>query len=263
MPLVRTEDRGPRTNLRYSIIIPAYNESRRIVPTLEKVLAYGAQQSWDAEVIVVNDGSKDDTATIVRDYAERNPRLRLIENPGNRGKGYSVRNGMLNAGGDVLLFTDADLSSPIEEAPKLFRAIADGADVAFGSRWLRADLQTERQPLHRQLFGRVFNLILRVVLGLKFKDTQCGFKAFTRRAAQDIFPRQKIERWGFDPELIFLAQMLGYRTVEIPVAWAHDEKSTISPLRDGLKMFVEVLRIRWNALTGKYDIPARRSPAAS
>ncbi len=249
--------------MRYSIVIPAYNESRRIVLTLEKVIAYVAQQNWDAEVVVVNDGSKDDTAEIVRGFAERNVNLRLIENPGNRGKGYSVRNGMLNARGDILLFTDADLSSPIEEAPKLFRAIADGADVAFGSRWLRADLQTERQPLHRQLFGRVFNLILRVVLGLQFKDTQCGFKAFTRSAAEAIFPRQKIERWGFDPELIFLAQLLGYRAVEIPVAWAHDDKSTISPLRDGMRMFLEVLRIRWNALTGKYDVPARRSPAAS
>ncbi len=249
--------------MRYSIVIPAYNESRRIVLTLEKVIAYVAQQNWDAEVVVVNDGSKDDTAEIVRGFAERNVNLRLIENPGNRGKGYSVRNGMLNARGDILLFTDADLSSPIEEAPKLFRAIADGADLAFGSRWLRADLQTERQPLHRQLFGRVFNLILRVVLGLQFKDTQCGFKAFTRSAAEAIFPRQKIERWGFDPELIFLAQLLGYRAVEIPVAWAHDDKSTISPLRDGMRMFLEVLRIRWNALTGKYDVPARRSPAAS
>src|SRR5581483_9766247 len=211
-----------------------YNESRRIVPTLDKVLAYVAQQNWDAEIIVVNDGSKDDTAEIVRGYERRNTRLRLVENPGNRGKGYSVRNGMLNAKGELLLFSDADLSSPIEEAGKLFHAIEDGAAVAIGSRWLRADLQTERQPLHRQLFGRVFNLILRVVLGLKFRDTQCGFKAFTRAAAQDIFPRQQIERWGFDPELIFLAQKLHYKVVEIPVAWAHDDKSTISPLRDGL-----------------------------
>ncbi len=247
--------------MRYSIVIPAYNESRRIGLTLEKVITYVAQQNWDAEIIVVNDGSKDDTAEIVRRFAERNVNLRLIENSGNRGKGYSVRNGMLNANRDVLLFTDADLSSPIEEAPKLFRAIAEGADVAFGSRWLQSDLQTGRQPLHRQLFGRIFNLILRIVLGLKFKDTQCGFKAFTRDAAQAIFPRQRIERWGFDPELIFLAQTLGYRAVEIPVAWAHDEKSTIHPLRDGMKMFAEVLRIRWNALTGKYGLP--RGPAAA
>jgi len=240
--------------VQYSIVIPAYNESRRITPTLDKVLAYVSQHQLDAEIIVVNDGSRDNTAEIVRTYERRSPQLRLLENPGNRGKGYSVRNGMLNAKGNILLFSDADLSSPIEEAGKLFQAIADGADVAIGSRWLRVDLQTDRQPLHRQLFGRVFNLILRVVLGLKFKDTQCGFKAFTSESARNIFPRQKIERWGFDPELVFLAQKLGYRVAEIPVAWAHDDNSTISPLRDGIRMFVEVLKIRCNDLAGKYRL---------
>ncbi|HMH07794.1 MAG TPA: glycosyltransferase, partial [Terriglobales bacterium] len=145
----------------YSIVIPAYNEGERVGATLEKVLAYAAEQGWDAEVIVVNDGSRDNTAGIVRRYAESNPRLRLLENPGNRGKGYSVRHGMLQAQGEVLLFSDADLSSPIEEAEKLFAAIENGADVAIGSRWLQRDLQTQPQPLHRQLFGRVFNLLLR------------------------------------------------------------------------------------------------------
>jgi glycosyltransferase involved in cell wall biosynthesis len=242
--------------LRYSIIIPAYNESQRIVPTLDRILTYITEQAWDAELIVVNDGSRDDTAKIVQRYVERNPVIRLVENPGNRGKGYSVRNGMLNAHGELLLFSDADLSSPIEEAPKLFRAIEDGADVAIGSRWLRSDLQTARQPLHRQLFGRVFNLALRIILGLKFKDTQCGFKAFTRSAAQSIFPLQRIERWGFDPELIFLAKKQRLRIVEVPVKWAHDEGGRINPLRDGLRMFVEVLKIRWNSMAGKYQAAA-------
>lgn len=240
--------------MQYSIIIPAYNESQRIVPTLNKILSYIAEQGWDAELIVVNDGSRDDTAEIVRRYAEKNPMMRLLENPGNRGKGYSVRNGMLNARGRILLFSDADLSSPIEEAPKLFEAIVQGADVAIGSRWMRTDLQTGRQPWHRQLFGRVYNLILRVVLGLKFKDTQCGFKAFNRKAAQVIFPLQKIERWGFDPELLFLAEKNGFKVVEIPVQWAHDENSTISPVRDGMRMFFEVLKIRWNSMTGAYAV---------
>ena len=191
---------------RYSIIIPAYNESARVGATLERVLAYVAERGWDAEVIAVDDGSRDNTTEIIRSFAQKNPRLRLLQNPGNRGKGYSVRNGMLHAQGEILLFSDADLSSPIEEAEKLLAALADGADVAIGSRWLRRDLQTERQPLYRQLFGRVFNLMLRVTLGLKFKDTQCGFKAFTRRAAGIIFPLQQIERWGFDPELLYLAE---------------------------------------------------------
>jgi glycosyltransferase involved in cell wall biosynthesis len=238
--------------VRYSIVIPAYNESARIAASLERVLAYIDQRGWDAEVLVVNDGSRDNTAEIVHDYLKKSPRLRLLENPGNRGKGYSVRNGMLHAGGDILLFSDADLSSPIEEADKLFAAIANGADIAIGSRWLESHLQTQRQPLHRQLFGRVFNLLLRVILGLKFKDTQCGFKVFTRHAGQAIFPAQKIERWGFDPELLYLAKRFGFSVAEVPVAWAHREGTRINPLRDGIRMFGEMLKIRWNALSGKY-----------
>jgi dolichyl-phosphate beta-glucosyltransferase len=238
--------------VRYSIVIPAYNESARIAASLEKVLAYIDQRGWDAEVLVVNDGSRDNTAEIVHDYLRKSPRLRLLENPGNRGKGYSVRNGMLHAGGDILLFSDADLSSPIEEADKLFAAIANGADIAIGSRWLQSHLQTQRQPLYRQLFGRVFNLLLRVILGLKFKDTQCGFKVFTRRAGQAIFPAQKIERWGFDPELLYLAKRFGFSVAEVPVAWAHREGTRINPLRDGIRMFGEMLKIRWNALNGRY-----------
>jgi len=201
----------------------------------------------------VNDGSRDNTAQIVRQFAQQYPALRLLENPGNRGKGYSVRNGMLHANGSILLFSDADLSSPIEEAQKLFAAITSGADVAIGSRWVQSSLQTERQPLYRQLFGRIFNLMLRITLGLKFKDTQCGFKAFTRAAAQKIFPQQQIERWGFDPELLYLAKKFGFKVVEVPVVWGHSGGTRISPLRDGTRMFLEMLRVRWNALTGKYE----------
>ncbi len=236
----------------YSIIIPAYNESARLGATLDRVLEYVSAERWDAEVIVVNDGSRDHTPDLVREYAEHHRNLRLLENPGNRGKGHSVRNGMLNAAGEILLFSDADLSSPIEEAPKLFAAIQSGADVAIGSRWLRPELQTHRQSLLRQFYGRIFNLALRILLGLNFKDTQCGFKAFTRQAAQKIFPQQKIERWGFDPELLYLARKVRLKVVEVGVAWAHDEGTRINPLRDGVRMFGEVLNIRWNAITGKY-----------
>jgi dolichyl-phosphate beta-glucosyltransferase len=241
--------------LRYSIVIPAYNESARIAASLDKILRYCDEHQWDAEILVVDDGSSDNTAEIVRRYAREHPPLQLLPNPGNRGKGYSVRNGMLHAQGEILLFSDADLSSPIEEASKLFEAIARGADVAIGSRWMRSELQTEKQPLHRQLFGRLFNLALRITLGLKFKDTQCGFKAFTRRAAQTVFPLQTIERWGFDPELIYLAQKFGFRVEEVPVAWAHREGTRINPLRDGIRMLGEMLQIRWNALSGKYSRP--------
>jgi len=237
---------------KYSIIIPAYNESARLGSTLGRVGNYVLSQQWDAEIIVVNDGSRDATPSLVRDYTKRFRFLRLIENPGNRGKGYSVRNGMLHATGEFLLFSDADLSSPIEEAPKLFAAIQNGSDIAIGSRWLRPETQTQRQSLLRQLYGRIFNVALRVLLGLKQKDTQCGFKAFTRQAAQKIFPQQQIERWGFDPELLFLARRARLKVTEIPVAWAHVGGTRISPLRDGLRMFGEVLKIRWNALSGKY-----------
>jgi dolichyl-phosphate beta-glucosyltransferase len=238
--------------LTYSIVLPAYNESVRIAATLEKIFAYAERSGWQCEVIVVNDGSDDDTAQIIKQYAVRHPNLSLLENPGNRGKGYSVRNGMMHAHGDMLLFSDADLSSPIAEAEKLFTAIKSGADVAIGSRWLKTELQIQRQPLYRQLFGRIFNLLLRVVLGLKFKDTQCGFKAFTRGAAGTLFPLQRIERWGFDPELLYLAKRFRLSVQEVPVEWSHREGTRINPLRDGMRMFVEVLRIRWNALSGKY-----------
>ncbi len=236
----------------YSIVLPAYNESARIAGTLDRILAHATQRGWKVEVIVVNDGSSDDTANIVRQFAAEHSVVRLLENPGNRGKGYSVRNGMLRAQGEILLFSDADLSSPIEEADKLFAAIANGADIAIGSRWVDPRLQIRRQPLLRRVLGRIFNLALRVILGLQFKDTQCGFKAFTRRSAQAIFPLQKIERWGFDPEVLYLAKKFGFAVREVPVAWSHREGTRIHPLRDGIRMFGELLRIRWYALKGNY-----------
>ena len=244
----------------YSIVIPAYNECNRIRPTLDEILRYAAERQWDAEILVVDDGSRDGTAEIIREYSRSHQQIQLVQNPGNRGKGFSVRNGMLHARGDICLFTDADLSSPIAEAEKLFDAIRQGADIAIGSRWLRAELQTERQPLYRQAYGRIFNLLLRLVLGLHFKDTQCGFKAFRREAAQQIFAQQKIERWGFDPEILFLARRMGFRTVEVPVIWAHNEGTRLHPFRDGLRMFGDVMRIRWNALTGVYATSAIPSP---
>ena len=236
----------------YGIIIPAYNESARLGKTLDRVLDYVTSQGWNAEIIVVNDGSRDSTPDLVRNYAQRYSGLKLLNNPGNHGKGYSVRNGMLHASADFLLFTDADLSSPIEESAKLFGALRSGADIAIGSRWLQPELQTQRQSPVRQFYGRLFNLILRGVLGLNFKDTQCGFKAFTRSAAQIVFPMQTIERWGFDPELLFLARRAGLKVKEVPVAWSHAAGTRISPLRDGFRMFCEVLRVRANSMAGKY-----------
>ena len=230
--------------LTYSVVIPAYNESARIRPTLDEILRHVQEQNWDAEILVVNDGSSDDTAQIVREYGKSNPEVLLIENPGNRGKGYSVRNGMLHARGDICLFTDADLSAPMEEAERLFEALHQGADIAIGSRWLEQDRQTHKQPLYRQFFGRCFNAITRLVMGLPFADTQCGFKAFRRPVAQTIFQLQRIERWGFDPELLFIALKRGYKIQEVPVTWGHDERSRLSYLKDGIKMLEEIAYIR-------------------
>ncbi len=240
------------TTYNISIVIPAYNEEPRLGPTLNRVLDFVRRQGWDAEVIVVDDGSRDRTADLVREYAQNNAILRLVQNEGNRGKGYSVRNGVLNARGSIVLFTDADLSSPIEEATKLIEAIEAGADIAIGSRWMRSELQTKRQSVARQVLGRVFNLLLRIVLRLDFKDTQCGFKAFRRRAALAVFPLQRIERWGFDPEILFLADRAGFKTVEVPVRWGHDNGTRINPVADGARMVADMLRIRWYSVSGKY-----------
>ena len=236
-----------------SIVIPAYNEAARIELTLERVLGCVQQRQWDAEVLVVDDGSADGTPELVKRWMEQTDRLHLIQNPGNRGKGYSVRNGLLQAAGEVVLFTDADLSAPMVEAERLIAAIHGGADVAIGSRWLDRQRQTIQQPVYRQVFGRCFNWITRRVMGLPFKDTQCGFKAFRREAAQVIFRLQTIERWGFDPEVLFIAQRLKYAISEVPVTWGHDERSRLSYLKDGMKMLEEMALIRWNAVAGQYD----------
>jgi glycosyltransferase involved in cell wall biosynthesis len=236
-----------------SIVIPAYNEEKRIGRALENVLACVAERGWDAEVLVVNDGSTDNTAGCVQQFTRTHPNLHLIENEGNRGKGYSVRNGLLQAAGEIVMFTDADLSAPIEEAERLFDAIHQGADVAIGSRWLDRQKQTIHQPLYRRFFGRCYNWLTRQVMGLPYKDTQCGFKAFRREAAQKIFRLQTIERWGFDPEILFIARKLGYKIVEVPVTWGHDERSRISYLRDGSQMLKEMLQIRHNYVRGRYD----------
>ena len=236
-----------------SIVIPAYNEGARIEQALERVLACVEERRWNAEVLVVDDGSTDATAAIVRRWMETHPNLQLIRNEGNRGKGFSVRNGLLQAVGRIVMFTDADLSSPIEEAERLFAAIEEGADVAIGSRWLEKTRQTIHQPLYRRFFGRCFNWVTRTVMGLPFKDTQCGFKAFRRPVAQVIFRLQRIERWGFDPEILFIARKLGYEVREVPVTWGHDERSRMSYLRDGMKMLEEMAVIRSNSVAGRYD----------
>jgi dolichyl-phosphate beta-glucosyltransferase len=236
-----------------SIIIPAYNEANRVPRTLERVLAFIEAKSWDAEVIVVNDGSTDDTAAVVRRFSAQYPAVCLIDNPVNCGKGQAIRDGVRRATGDVILFTDADNSTPIEDIEKLLPALADGADIAIGSRWVDPQLQTEPQPWYRRLNGRFYNLLLRTILGMDYKDTQNGFKAFSRRAAKAIFGLQKIAGWGFDAETLYLARSFGFSVREIPVEYIYyAEGSKIHPYRDGARMLVELLRVKWYGLTGAY-----------
>jgi glycosyltransferase involved in cell wall biosynthesis len=237
---------------RYSIIIPAYNETARIEVALSMVTECLQRRGWDAEVLVVDDGSTDNTAALVEAWSRKHPAVQLIRNGQNHGKGYSVRNGMLRASGEIVMFTDADLSSPMDEAERLFRAIDEGADVAIGSRWLTGRRIVHKQPLYRRVFGRCFNALTRTIMRLPFADTQCGFKAFRREAAHLVFGLQRIERWGFDPEILFIAVSRGLRVAEVPVTWGHDERSRISYLRDGMQMLMELVYIRWGALTGQY-----------
>ena len=237
-----------------SIVIPAYNEEERLPSTLDQVLAYlrrGDFAPW--ELLVVNDGSKDGTAALVRRLAVTEPKLRLIENPGNKGKGYSVRHGMLEARYDWALFSDADLSAPIEELPKLFAAIErEQAAVAIGSRALDRSLIGTHQSTFREMGGRFFNLMVQLGTGLRLWDTQCGFKLFRRDAAQAVFRRQQLERFGFDVEALFIARRLGYRIAEVPVKWNHVDGTKVSMATDSVDMFGDIARVRWNDWKGLY-----------
>ncbi len=235
-----------------SIVIPAYNEERRLSETLRRVRAYLQARRLEAEVIVVDDGSEDGTAALVEAWRAEFPGLRLVANGRNRGKGYSVRHGMLEACGRVALSTDADLSAPIEEADKLLNSLARGYEVAIGSRAADRSLIEVHQSPFREFAGIVFNRIVRAVTGVSFADTQCGFKAFLRKPARIVFEQQRIERFGFDPEILFLAKRHGLKAVEIPVRWAHDPDTKVHVLRDSLRMFWEVVSIRWHWLRGRY-----------
>jgi len=231
-----------------SIVIPAYNEEKRLPATLVKLRDYLSRAKWDfAEVVVVDDGSRDATAKVAREAG-----VRVLENPGNRGKGYTVRHGMLEARGEWVLYSDADLSAPIEEVEKLWAATAKaGAQVAIGSRALDRSLVGVHQPRMRELVGRAFNVIMRMTTGLPFSDTQCGFKLFEGRAAKEIFGRQQLEGFGFDVEVLYIAQRLGYRSIEVPVRWDNVEGTKVSAL-NGARAFWDLAMVRWHQLAGRY-----------
>jgi dolichyl-phosphate beta-glucosyltransferase len=234
-----------------SIVIPSFNEELRLPSSLDRVASYIDSSARITEVLVVDDGSTDRTAQVAASFAGRIANLRVLKNAENRGKGYSVRHGMLEARGEHVLFTDADLSAPIEEADKLLSALQQ-YDVAIGSRALNRDLIEVHESPFREFAGIIFNRIVRIVLRLPFVDTQCGFKAFRRERCYIIFEQQRIERFGFDPELLYLARHHGLTAVEIPVRWSHSPATKINMMRDSVLMFVDVFTIRWNALRGRY-----------
>jgi dolichyl-phosphate beta-glucosyltransferase len=236
-----------------SIIIPAYNEQVRLPDTLRRIAEYLRASDWSfQEILIVDDGSRDGTAAGAEEFAKGQPNARVLRNPGNRGKGYSVRHGMLEARGDWRLFSDADLSTPIEELEKLWNVVTKGKDpVAIGSRAVDRSLIGVHQPGHRETMGRLFNGVMRVATGLAISDTQCGFKLFRADVAQEVFSRQLLERFGFDAEVLYIADRRGYGIAEVPVRWNHVDGSKVG-MMTGMRAFEELLEIRVNSLRGKY-----------
>jgi dolichyl-phosphate beta-glucosyltransferase len=233
-----------------SIVIPAFNEEQRLPATLDRIAAYAERCPISvAEILVVDDGSRDGTAALVE---RRGGIVRLVRNPGNRGKGYAVRNGMRAATGDWILSTDADLSAPIEEVEKLVAAARrENAVVAIGSRALDRKLVKVHQPLMREVSGRAFNMAMRLITGLPFRDTQCGFKLFRKDAVENIFSRQIEEGFSFDVEDLLIARALGLRAIEVPVEWSNVEGTKVS-LMQGMKSFADLVRIRGRSVRGSY-----------
>jgi dolichyl-phosphate beta-glucosyltransferase len=241
-------DPDPRPHV--SIIIPAKNEETRLPPTLRVIGEYLAAQPFSAEVIVVDDGSTDGTWRVVQDAYSAGVPLRLVHYECNRGKGFAVRAGVAKAQGDLVLFTDADNSTPIEELAKLRGAIEAGADLAIGSRACAGADLAVHQPLYREMLGRCFNLAVRALAVPGIADTQCGFKLFTRAVAEDVFPRLTVDRFSFDVELIYLACRRGYRVAEVPVHWEDSRDSRVDPFRDGIQMVRDLAFFRFKHMGG-------------
>ncbi len=237
-----------------SVVIPAYNEEARLPPTLDTVVGFLKDRPFEfAELVVVDDGSRDGTAALVERFARNHAQVRLLRNPGNRGKGFSIRHGMLEAKADWVLYTDADLSAPIQEFDKLLAAAQTaGAQVAIGSRALDRSLVGVHQSAFRELSGRAFNLVMRLITGLPFRDTQCGFKLFERSAAREIFSRQVLDGFSFDVEDLVIAKSLGLKAIEVPVVWNNVEGTKVGMLT-GVQSFTDLAGIRWRALTGRYS----------
>jgi len=231
-------------SIELSVIVPAYKEEQRLGPTLVRIREYLSGRDGTSEIIVVDDGSSDRTSEVAMEHLAGYPNAKVLRNEPNAGKGYSVRRGMLAARGEYCLFSDADLSTPIEEFDKLHAAHQAGAAVAIGSRALATSQIEKHQPLTRELAGRAFNLFIRTFIMHGIRDTQCGFKSFRRETITPVFGRQTIDRWGFDVEILYIAKRLGFEVAEVPVRWLNDEASKVSAVSDGFKMLGEALTAR-------------------
>ncbi len=226
-----------------SIIVPAYNEEIRLVPTMDRLIEWTGQQNFKTEILVVDDGSSDDTCGLVERYSEPYPHIKLLRNGTNRGKGFSVGHGVSRAEGELILFTDADLSTPIEEFTRLESALA-GYNVAIGSR-AQPDSQLEqRQPFYREGMGRTFNFLVRTLVFPGINDTQCGFKLFRSEAAKTTFALRKIDGFAFDVEILYIARRLNLSVVEIPITWSNDDASRVHPIKHSLQMLRDIMRVR-------------------
>ena len=238
-----------------SVVVPAYNEAARLGKNLPLIFKFLSYHNIDSEVIVVDDGSTDETAIIAEQSfsCSGNVKTSLIRNGVNKGKGYAVRVGLLASSSEVAIFSDADLSTPIEELFTLMEALDRGVDIAFGSRAIDRSLIRVHQPWRREQGGKVFNMIVRMATGLPFKDTQCGFKAFRMKTCRPIIEGATIDRFGFDVELLYLAHISGLKLQEVAVRWEHNDGSKIDFMRDSLRMLGEVRRIRQQKLNGRYE----------
>ncbi len=235
-----------------SVIIPAYNEEKRIATTLRDINKYLKTKNYEYEIIVVSDGSKDGTADVVFGLQSEVANLKLIDNKENHGKGFVVRQGLLEAQGDYRLFTDADNSTSIDQVEKLLLFFGQGYDVVIGSRDVKGAVLANPQPWHRRMLGEVFNLFVQIIVGLwGIWDSQCGFKIISAKATQDILPKCRIDRWAFDPEILIIARKLGYKIKEAPVIWVNDLDSKVK-VGGMVKMGMDLLKIRWNLIAGKY-----------
>jgi len=236
-----------------SIVIPAYNEEKKLSNTLPKIYDYLKKQSYNWEILIVSDGSKDNTAQVVKDLSSQIENLRLIDNKENHGKGYVVKQGMLSAKGKYRLFTDADNSTSIEQIEKMWPEFEQGYEVIIGSRDIEGAKLAVSQPWWRLMIGNAFNLLVQIMCGLwGIPDTQCGFKGFTREAAEDIFSRTRIARFAFDAEMLVIAKKMKYKIKEIPVFWVNDKRSSVK-FKSMVKMAIDLFQIRLNMIKGIYE----------